>query len=190
MPLSTWIALLRGINVSGRNIIPMAELRVCCTKLGYQSVQTYIQSGNLIFQADASAAQIETALEQAILSHFNLHIPVIVRQATVWPSYSANNPFLDQSQSQANLVMLALSKAVPAADAVAKLRERAVSGEQIEQVGDVLWVYYADGVARSKLAPALFDRLVGSAVTARNWRTVLKLEELIHAVAGGNADKR
>lgn len=181
MPLSTWIALLRGINVSGRNIIPMAELRVCCTKLGYQSVQTYIQSGNIIFQTDASAAQIETALEQAIHSHFNLHIPVIVRHATDWPSYIANNPFPDQSQSQANLVMLALSKAVPAADAVAKLRERAVSGEQIEQVGDALWVYYADGVARSKLAPALFDRLVGSHVTARNWNTVLRLQEVIQS---------
>jgi uncharacterized protein (DUF1697 family) len=74
--------------------------------------------------------------------------------------------------------MLALSKAAPHRDAVDGLHERAANGERITQVGDAIWIHYAGGVARSKLSPALLDRLVGSPVTGRNWRTVLKLDEL------------
>jgi uncharacterized protein (DUF1697 family) len=74
--------------------------------------------------------------------------------------------------------MLALSKAPPKQDAVEGLREHALSGERIVQVGDALWIHFEGGVARSKLSPTLLDRLIGSVVTARNWRTVLKLDEL------------
>jgi uncharacterized protein (DUF1697 family) len=74
--------------------------------------------------------------------------------------------------------MLALSKLPPRPDAVPLLRERAVNGEHVAQVGEALWIHFSGGVARSKLSPALFDRLVGSPVTMRNWRTVLKLGEM------------
>jgi uncharacterized protein (DUF1697 family) len=177
----TFIALLRGINVSGRNKIPMRELCSLCTDLGWQDVQSYIQSGNVVFKAKAAPAKLETELERAIERRFDLSIPIIVRAAAVWPDYVRANPYPDASQSEPNLVMLALSKAPPKQDAVAKLQERAVSGERIAQVGDVLWVHYSGGVAKSKLSPALFDRLVGSPVTARNWRTVLKLQVMVRA---------
>jgi uncharacterized protein (DUF1697 family) len=178
MSSKTFIALLRGINVSGRNKIPMRELCTLCAELGWEDVQSYIQSGNLVFKANAKAAKLETELEQAIEHWFGLSIPIIVRAAAVWPDYVRNNPYPDASQSEPNLVMLALSKSAPKKDAVEKLQERAVSGERIVQVGDALWVHYGGGVAKSKLSPALFDRLVGSPVTARNWRTVLKLQEM------------
>lgn len=174
----TFIALLRGINVSGRNKIPMSELRSLCAELGWKDVQSYIQSGNLVFKAESTPAKLETALEQAIEGRFGLSIPILVRAAAVWPDYIKDNPYPEASQSEPNLVMLALSKAAPKPDAAEKLRERAVCGERISQVGDSLWVHYAEGVAKSKLSPALFDRLVGSSVTARNWRTVLKLQEM------------
>jgi uncharacterized protein (DUF1697 family) len=74
--------------------------------------------------------------------------------------------------------MLALSKAAPKSDAVKGLRERAANGERVIRVGDALWIHFRSGVARSKLSPALLDRLAGSPVTTRNWRTVLKLDEL------------
>lgn len=181
MNLEMFIALLRGINVSGRNKIPMRELCSLCIDLGGEDVQTYIQSGNLVFKADTKPAKLETALERAIERQFGLSIPVIVRSAAVWPDYVKDNPFPDASQNEPNLVMLALSKAPPKPDAVEKLQERAVTGERIVQVGDALWIHYAGGVAKSKLSPALFDRLVGSSVTARNWRTVLKLHEMTRA---------
>lgn len=178
MPLHTFIALLRGINVTGRNKIAMSELRTLCADIGWIDVQTYIQSGNLIFRAAAPPASLEVELEQAIERRFGLSIPVVVRAAVDWPAYVRGNPFPEESQREPSLVMLALSKAGPLPGAAPALQDRAANGERIAQVGDALWIHYPDGAGRSKLSPALFDRLVGSPVTARNWRTVLQLDEL------------
>lgn len=185
MGLDTFIALLRGINVSGRNKIPMPELRSLCAGLGWQDVQSYIQSGNLVFQAGTTPANLEADLERAIERRFGLSIPVIIRAGADWPAYLKGNPYPEASQSEPNLVLLALSKAPPNREAVEGLRERALNGERIVQVGDALWIHYRGGVGKSKLSPALLDRLVGSPVTGRNWRTVLKLDELArHSLTG------
>ena len=77
--------------------------------------------------------------------------------------------------------MLALAKAPPSSDAVQALQERAANGERVVRTGDALWIHYAGGAGRSKLSPALLDRLVGSPMTTRNWRTVLKVGELVSA---------
>jgi uncharacterized protein (DUF1697 family) len=180
MRLDTFIALLRGINVSGRNKIPMDELRSLCADLGWAEVQSYIQSGNLVFRAAGAPAKLEAALQQAIERQFNLSIQIIVRRGADWPTYVSGNPFPDASLSEPNHVMLALSKAAPKDDAAEKLRERAASEERIVQVGDALWIHYGGGMAKTKLSPALLDRLVGSPVTARNWRTVFKLQEMVN----------
>lgn len=174
----TFIALLRGINVGGHNKVPMAELRGLCEELGWAEVRSYVQSGNLVFEAAGEPASLEAELERAIERTFELSIPVVVRAAADWPAYVAGNPFPGASESAPNAVMLALSKAPPKAGAVAGLLERAVNGERVERVGDALWIHYAGSSARSKLSPGLLDRLVGSPVTTRNWRTVLKLDEL------------
>jgi uncharacterized protein (DUF1697 family) len=173
-----FIALLRGINVSGHNKIPMSELRSLCAELGWEDVQSYIQSGNLVFQSQSTPTKLETELEQAIERRFGLSIQIIVRAAAVWPDYVRDNPYLDASESEPNAVMLVLSKLAPKEDAVEKLQERAVTKERIVQIGDALWLHYAAGVAKSKLSPALLARFVGSPVTMRNWRTVLKLHEM------------
>jgi uncharacterized protein (DUF1697 family) len=177
----TQIALLRGINVGGRNTVAMSALRELCAGLGWRDVQTYINSGNVIFRADAPPAELELALEAALASSFGLTIAVVVRPAAAWPGYLAGNPFPGESEREPNLVMLALSKAPPRPDAVDALRERAGAGEQVAGAGDALWIHYGAGAGRSKLAPALLDRLVGSPVTTRNWRTALKLAELAGA---------
>jgi uncharacterized protein (DUF1697 family) len=179
--MDTFIALLRGINVGGHNKIPMAELRSECADLGWDDVQSYIQSGNLVFKADTTPANLETELEGAIERKFGLSIPVIVRSRADWLAYVKGNPFPEASQREPNLVMLILSKAPPNQDAVEDLREYALNDERIVQVGDALWIHYPGGSGRSKLSPARLDRLVGSTVTARNWRTVLKLDELVRA---------
>lgn len=180
-----FIALLRGVNVSGRNKIPMAELRSLCTSLGWRAVESYIQSGNVVFQAVGESAGLEEELEQAVQRQFGLSIAIVVRAAADWPAYLKGNPYPEASESEPNHVMLALSKSPPSPDAAVKLRDRALGGERIVQVGDAIWIHYGLGVARSKLSPALFDRLVGSPVTARNWRTVLKLHEMACGTGAG-----
>lgn len=178
MRKDTFIALLRGINVGARNKIPMPELRSLCAELGWGDVDSYIQSGNLVFAAVAAPARLEAELEEAIEGRFGLSIPVLVRAAAHWRATVQGNPFPEASRSAPNHVLLALSKEPPREEAVENLQERARGGERVTRVGDALWIHYASGVARSKLSPAVLDRLVGSPVSARNWRTALKLGEL------------
>lgn len=175
---NTCIALLRGINVGGRNPVPMGELRALAEGLGWRAVRTYVQSGNLVFEAAGKAAHLEQQLEAALERSLALAIPVIVRTAADWSRYAAGNPFPEASLEQPGAVMLALSKDPPRAAALAELRGRADAVERIEQVGDAIWVHYAAGMARSRLSPGQLDRAIGSPVTTRNWRTVVKLGEL------------
>jgi len=179
--MTTFVALLRGINVSGRNKVPMAELRALCSELGYTDVQTYIQSGNVVFAGSGHAAAVEVAMERALESRFSFAVPVIVRTAEQWAAYVKTNPFPAQSRAEPNHVLLGLPKSRPATGAVTALRERAAAGEQIERVGDALWIFFAGGVGTSKLTSAVIDRAVGSAVTARNWRTVEQLGAMARA---------
>ncbi|WP_376690278.1 DUF1697 domain-containing protein [Wenzhouxiangella sp. EGI_FJ10409] len=174
-----WIALLRGINVGGHNKIPMAELRNICADIGWQNVATHIQSGNILFSAEGSTSALEKQLAGAIASHFGHRVSVIVRPAAAWPLYMELNPFREASASEPNRVMLGLAEKQLAPDAAEKLSEYAASGETIAQRTGSLWIHYASGQAGSKITPALLDRLAGSPVTTRNWRTVLKINELI-----------
>jgi uncharacterized protein (DUF1697 family) len=188
--MKTFIALLRGINVGGNKSVPMAQLRELCAGLGWKNVQTYINSGNIVFSANGKPAALETQLERAIEKHFGFEVPVIIRAATDWPAYVKTNPFLKACENESKAVMLCLSKTTPKSDALKGLRERAADGERLEHVGDALWIHFANGVARSKLSPALLDRMVGSSVTARNWFTVQKLHELSTQVPDVKGQKK
>ena len=103
---------------------------------------------------------------------------MIVRTSREWAKYLRSNPFPAESKREGNAVMLALSKAKPKADAAKALEERATFGERIVRTGDVLWIHFSRGVGKSKLSPGLIDRIVGSPVTTRNWRTVVALGEM------------
>lgn len=173
------VALLRGINVGGGNKIPMAELRALAEELGWEKPETYIQSGNLVFEAPGSRATLEAALEDGIKQRFALDIPVVVRSAADWPNYVKANPFTEVAEAEPNRLMLLLSKQSPKPDSAKALQERAKDGEQVKKAADALWIYYPNGAGNSKLTPALIDRLAGSPTTARNWRTVLKLGEML-----------
>ncbi len=176
--VKTQIALLRGINVGGHHKVPMAELRALCESIGWKDVKSYIQSGNLIFQSTREHWRLESELEQAIQEHFSFDIPVIIRTGARWQELLAGNPFSDVSRTEPNRVMLGLAKSAPAAGAAVALQEYATSGERIRVVDNALWMHFPNGSGRSKVTPALLDRLAGSPVTTRNWRTALKIKLL------------
>jgi uncharacterized protein (DUF1697 family) len=175
MGSSTYIALLRGVNVGGRNRVPMAALRSLATGLGWTDVRSYVQSGNLVFGAAGEPRKLAAELETAIEHHTGLTVPVIIRHARDWSGYLATNPFPEASEREPNLVMLALSKDPPREGAMEQIRARAAQGERVHQAGNALWIHYRRDVGRSKLSPGLLDRLVGSPVTTRNWRTVREI---------------
>jgi uncharacterized protein (DUF1697 family) len=172
------LALLRAVNVGGRKL-PMAELRELCATIGWQNVATYIQSGNIVFTAAGKPQAIETGLEQAIERRFGLAVPVIVRSGPQWAKLAGSNPFAKAAGEAPNRVQLLVSKRPPAKDAAQRLMERAQAGEAVEAVAGGLWLHFPEGVARSKLTPSAIDKACGSPATGRNYRTVLKLRDML-----------
>ena len=171
------IALLRAVNVGGRKL-PMTDLRALCGELGWEEVETYIQSGNVVFTAAGKAETLEARLEKAIAVRFGFHSDVIVRSAAEWAKLRTSNPFLRECDTEPNRVLVGVAKSrlkPGAADAIAA---KAAAGERVEEAGGALWFHYPAGVGTSKITPSLIDRAAGSPVTARNWRTVLKLQEM------------
>jgi uncharacterized protein (DUF1697 family) len=175
--MARMIALLRAVNVGGRKL-QMAELRALCAELGWEAVETYIQSGNVVFTANGQPDALESTLEKAIKERFDLDVPVIVRTAAQWAGYAKANPFPEAAEAEPKALQLLVSKRPPHGDAADRLMARAQGGEIVKAAGGALWFHFPEGIARSKLTPALIDKACGSPSTSRNWPTVLKLKEM------------
>jgi uncharacterized protein (DUF1697 family) len=173
--MGRFIALLRGINVGGRNMLPMAGLREIGAELGWTEVRTYIQSGNMAFDAAGKPAALEDALEKAIAAKFGFAPAVIIRSAEQLKSLAAANPFPSESEKEPHWVLVGLSKQEPKSGAAEAIEAKGQAGERVVEAGGALWFHYPNGVGTSKLSPASIDRAAGSPLTARNWRTMTKL---------------
>jgi uncharacterized protein (DUF1697 family) len=182
--MPTFLALLRGINVGSARKVPMGALRELCVERGLARPETYIQSGNLIVDAETDANGLCVLLEQAVKRQFGFAVDVVVRTANAWAKYVAANPFVGQPDISPNKLHLYLSRDRLSFGAVKILEQRAQSGERIRAAGGALWIDYGSrGVARSKLTPTLIDKACGSPTTGRNWNTVLKLQAMLAARA-------
>lgn len=173
--MTKYIALLRGINVGGNNIIKMADLKAICAKLGYENVKTYIQSGNVIFDSDKPDAttlgvELTHAIEQShgFAPQLFMLLKSDVEQALNGLDFEFSEEkfvyfyFLEQPATNANMVEL---NALLKPDDVLKITD------------DVVYFHSPEGMGKSKLAAKL-DKLLGVKTTARNLRTVKKLIEL------------
>lgn len=173
-----FVALLRAVNVGGRKV-PMADLRALAGEIGLAKPTTFIASGNLLFDAEAADADLEAKIEAALEQRFGFQVPVIVRSAEQWRALIAVNPLAQASVERPNLVLMGLSKHPLHESAAHAIQNKGTLGEKVVAAGGALWFDYRVGVGNSKLTPALIDRAAGSPVTGRNWRTVLKLGELL-----------
>jgi uncharacterized protein (DUF1697 family) len=182
--MPTFVALLRGINVGSARKLPIAELRALCSKRGLQRPETYIQSGNLIVDAEVDADEVRILLEREIQARFAFSVDVVVRAANAWRKYIDANPFADEDDVSPNKLHLYLSRDRLSSGAVRSLQQRVQAGERIRVAGAALWIDYgANGVAGSKLSPTVIDKACGSPTTGRNWNTVLKIQAMIEARA-------
>jgi uncharacterized protein (DUF1697 family) len=180
--MRTFVALMRGINVGSTRRLPMAELREICIGSGLRRPETYIQSGNLIVDADGPADDVRHLLESNLTARFGFVVEVVVRDVAAWARYIAANPFSGDAGLRPKLLHLYLSRDRMAPDAATLLQQRARSGERLAFAGDALWIDYgADGVHSSKLSPLLIDTACGSPTTGRNWNSVLKIRAMIDA---------
>ncbi|TWU44544.1 hypothetical protein Poly51_61110 [Rubripirellula tenax] len=183
--MNTWIALFRGINVGGRNKMPMAPLRLALESIGCRSVQTYIQSGNVLFDSAAkSKAKLTRLVGDATESEFGFRPTVLLLTAAEFHSAIANNPFPDAVVDPKTLHFFFLDS-VPTSPDNDGLASLATSTERYQLVDSVFYLHAPDGFGRSKLASAV-ERKLGVATTARNYKTIHHLAAKLNA---GRASK-
>ena len=183
--METIIALLRGINVGGHNKLPMRELKTTLATIGLTNVQTYIQSGNVIFQTDRTdlrtlAAEIGAAIDE---SHGFVPRILLLTLAELQTAVS-RNPFPATDDQHKTLHFYFLESAPPNPDLVG-LEAIKTGSEQFALIDTVFYLHAPEGIGRSKLA-AKAEKALGGAATARNWRTVSKLVEMGTAVSNQN----
>jgi uncharacterized protein (DUF1697 family) len=166
--MAVYIALLRAVNVGGTGKLPMAELKSMCTRCGFRGAETYIASGNVVFECDGSEADVKMALEARLARYAGKPVGVMVRTAAEMAAVAKRNPFPD---APANRTVAIFLDAAPPKDALAK-----VTGKKDEELAlgrREIYVLYGDGMGQSKLRiPA------AAAGTARNLNTVAKLAEM------------
>jgi uncharacterized protein (DUF1697 family) len=178
-PKRTHVALLRAINVGGRNALPMADLARLVAEAGCRDVVTYIQSGNIAFNATTAVAKkLPEALRAAIAAHARLDVPVIVRDAAALMAIARDNPFVRSGVDPGELHVGFLADA-PTADRVAALDERRSPPDEFIVRGAEIYFRFPKGVGRSKLTVAYFDGKLATTTTLRNWRTVGALLDLL-----------
>lgn len=170
--MTTYVALLRGVNVGGSNKVPMADLRAMFETNGLADAQTLIQSGNVVFRASGTEAALVTRIEAAIAETFSLSITVMVRSKAHLAEVLANDPFAD---APPNLAHVAFLSAKPAAKAVAALDPDRSPPDAFEVHGREVYLHYPNGSGRSKLTGDYLERVLGVRATARNRNTVGRL---------------
>lgn len=169
--MTTFIALLRAVNVGGTGKLPMSELKTMCEDTGFTGVRTYIASGNVVFDSASPAAQVKAALEKLLLEYAGKPVRVLVRTGPELAAVLANNPFPDAAPNHTMVIFL---DSAPPADTLETLggmkNEKVFLGER------EIYISYGDGIGQSKLKIRASDQ-----GTARNINTVTKLVEMAAA---------
>ena len=172
------VALLRGINLGGKNRLPMKDLAAMFEGAGCRSVGTYIQSGNVVFEASpALARRIPTLVEKAILERFGYRIPIVTRTGGELRKVVRGNPFLRRG-ADAGTLHVAFLAGAPAAGKVKALDPNRSPPDAFAVRGREIYLHCPNGFARTKLTNAYFDSKLGTTSTVRNWKTVEALLEL------------
>jgi uncharacterized protein (DUF1697 family) len=169
--MATLIALLRGVNVGGHGKVPMPRLRELLTEDGYDNVQTYVQSGNIVLDTRKSPSSLAKALRKLIADEFDVDTPVIVRTRDEIAAVVDKNPLADVAEVPKLYQVTFYDDPVPK-DLVKKFEGLVGENEQMVVDGRELYCWHADGAARSKLWNGIANTKLG---TSRNWNTVTKL---------------
>jgi len=177
--MTTWVVLLRGVNVGGANRLAMSDLRDLVGGLGHSEVVTYIQSGNVVLKSPRDdRAAVAAEICEGIRSTFGLTVSAILRTLDELRAAVAANPFRAEAQLDATRVHITFLSAVPEADRAAQLEPDRFGPERFALVGDDLYLHYPNGAGRSKMNLDYFEKRLAVRGTARNLNTVAKLIEL------------
>ncbi|WP_111709552.1 DUF1697 domain-containing protein [Lutibacter citreus] len=179
--MPSYIALLRGINVSGKNIIKMAVLRTLLESVDLKEVTTYIQSGNILFKSKISTSKkIEKLIFNTIKKHYDYDVNVLVLSNNQLELIFNSNPFLEQKKDiEISHLYVTLLNNRPNLEGVSQIENLIMNNDDEFIIKNkTIYLYCPNGYGKTKLNNNLFERKLNSSATSRNWKTITKLTEL------------
>jgi uncharacterized protein (DUF1697 family) len=181
--MQTYICILRGINVSGSKIIKMEALRKMFDDLNFKNAQTYIQSGNIVFQDKQTACEIlEKKIARRILGDFGFEVPVMVKEPGELKAALRNNPFVNQRTLDATKLHATFLSSLPAKEGLEKIKGGNYGADEYIFDGKIIYLYCPDGYGNTKLNNNFFESKLKVSATTRNWRTINELVRMAEAI--------
>ncbi|WP_309641091.1 DUF1697 domain-containing protein [Flavobacterium sp.] len=178
--MATYIALLRGINVSGHNIIKMELLRKVLGELDFENISTYIQSGNIIFDSSiADVAVLENQIAKKIEEHFGFLVLVRITTIQELKMIVFENPFVQENLLDDKQPYVAFLSEVPVSNNLEQLQAIDFANDRFVNKNKALYLWYADSAANTKLNNVIIEKKLLLKATSRNWKTILKLIALV-----------
>jgi len=175
--MPTYIALLRGINVTGHNIVPMAVLRELCTKLGYSDVATYIQSGNIVFKSDQKPASIQKSIKGAIAKKFKFDVEIFVYNIGVLKKIVVHCPYDESKLSENEKIHFTLLSGLPDKRGIEKLKS-IDDADEFTIAGTTMYLLTRNGYGNTRFNNVFVERTLNVRATTRNFNTMKKLIEM------------
>ena len=179
--MTTYIALLRGINVSGQKKIQMAGLRSLFESLGYKDVQSYIQSGNIIFRAESQVdpSDIQKKIEEAIQKQYEFFVPVLIKTSEIIEEILKANPYKKEAELEPNRVLVSLLQETPDLQNIQALNSLEYPPDRFKYSDKAIYLHCPNGAGKSKLSNNLFETKLKVKATTRNIQTLTKILALV-----------
>jgi uncharacterized protein (DUF1697 family) len=175
--MKTFIAILRGINVSGHRLIKMEALKKLCIDNGFENVQTYIQSGNIVFD-HPDGKDLETVLTKAIKKSFGHDVPVTVLSATEWKKILDSNPYVKEKTRDTSFFHVTVLSGKPEKALLEKIQAGSYGNDEFFCKGNIIYLYCPGGYGKTKLTNSFFESKLKLGATTRNWKTMNVLLEM------------
>jgi uncharacterized protein (DUF1697 family) len=180
--MKTYIAFLRGINVSGKTKIPMAELRELCESVKLKDVKTYIQSGNIIFKSDSTnSTELENLIEKAILNNYGFEVPVLIKTVEQLSKIISINPYNLEADILENKIYFVLLNSEPQIKYLESFKNEEFKNEEFFYYENCIYLKCNMGYGKAKLNNNLIERKLRLMATTRNYRTMNTLIDLCKA---------
>jgi len=174
--MTTHLALLRGINVSGHNMMKMDVLKNCLETVGFQNVVTYIQSGNVFIDTeDENVASVGFKIKQEIFKAFGHEVPVIVINKSDLEACLTNNPFLKEKETDTKKLYVAFISTALRADSINDLRISQFKPDEARIDKNRIFIKYAVGAGKTRFDQKYIEKKLNVSATIRSWNTVIQL---------------
>ena len=177
--MTTFISLLRGINVRGQRRVPMQELARMYESLGFTGVRTYLQSGNVLFDSQGTEpGQLSALIGERIAQVFGFPVKIILRDSDDFRRIIRSNPFLERDEVDAGTFHVTFLSDIPPETIADSLRSGENGVDRYILAGKEVFLSCPDGYGKTKLSNAFFEKMLDTVATTRNWKTVTKLAEM------------